>query len=59
MLGREPTMILYSVQGVLQAVAAVALPWNGSVNQTAHAAIALVLAAVTAVINRATVTPAP
>lgn len=59
LLGKEPTLIIYSVQGVLQAVAAVALPFNGTVNQTAHAAIAVVLAGISALLNRATVSPAP
>lgn len=57
LLGKEPTAILYSIQGVLQAVNVVAMPWNGTVNQAAHAAIAVVLAGIGALVNRAVVTP--
>lgn len=57
--GKEPTLILYSLQGVLQAVAVVALPWSGATNQSIHAVVALLLAAVTGFLNRQVVTPAP
>lgn len=57
LLGKEPTLIIQSVQGVLQAINVVAMPWNGTVNQAAHVAIAVVLAAIAALLNRAVVTP--
>ena len=59
MLGKEPTLILYSIQGMLQAISAVVLPWNGSVNQSVHVVVALLLAAVTGFLNRQVVTPSP
>lgn len=58
MLGKEPTLILGMIQAVAQAVQAIVLPWGGSVNTSEHVVLAIIIASVSAVLNRAVVSPA-